>query len=121
MGRSPRKTPRATTPPTLQTAFLVGDVSPKACGWRIQLLRMSRGEIRDEFAPRIGMESKNLHSVESGRSYIRPRYAKQIYEQFGVDFDFIYYGEPRRLTVEMAQALLDAISDLPPPEPPDFN
>lgn len=107
----PRRAPRQ----SVQDAFLLGDVTTQAGGWRLQLIRSMEGQTREEFAPRIGMRASNLHSVESGKSYLRPKYAKLLYEEFDIDFDFIYYGDPRHLTVDIAVRLLNAADDLPPP------
>lgn len=108
--------PRRPPQQSLEQAFLAGDVSREACGWRLRLVRSTLGQTRDEFAPTIGMGSNNLHSVESGKSYLRPVYGKLLFENHDVNFDFIYYGDPRFLTVNLAARLLDAVEDLPPPE-----
>jgi hypothetical protein len=101
---------------SLQEAFLLGDVSSRASGWRVNLVRGVEHQTREEFAPRIGMKPSNLHSVESGKSYIRPKYAKALFQEFHVDFNFVYYGDPQHLPVRLAVQLLHQTEELPPPQ-----
>lgn len=102
--------------PAVREAFLLGDVSSRACGWRVRLVRSMVGWTLEEFAPTIGMTASNLHSVEVGKSYLRPGYAKLLREAYDVTFEFVYYGDSRLLTVGLAMELLDTVQRLPPPD-----
>lgn len=109
------KKPDAATARALANVFLLGDVSTFASGWRVALIRLSMGESRLAFGHRLNMKASALQAVEVGRSYLRPKYAKPLYEEIGFSFNFVYYGETRDLTLEQATELCRAADLLPPP------
>lgn len=97
----------------MTAAFRSGDVSRDACGARMRLVRAMRGETQEEFATQIGMKHKAYQSIEGGKAFLRPYYAKKVYDLTGVDANFIYFGSFAHLSVKLAGDLLQAASDQP--------
>ena len=97
----------------LRDLLRTGWVGPKACGYRVRLIREMTGASRPKFGEMIGgMKASALQAVEVGRAYLRPKYARDIFEHFDIDANFIYYGEPKFLTRERLEGLLEAAERL---------
>ena len=86
----------------MSTAFLTGDVTKGAVGFRVRLVRKMVGDTQEAFAPKIGMRHKGYQSVENGKAYLRSVHAKRIFDLWGVDANFIYFGEFAHLSVKLA-------------------
>lgn len=100
-------------PKQLRDLFRTGWVGPQAAGYRVQIIREMTGTNRPAFGGMIGgMKANALQAVEVGRAYLRPKYARAIFDRFDIDANFIYYGEPKFLTRERLEMLLDAAERL---------
>lgn len=87
--------------------------SAPAVGTRIALLRHMLGLKQSEFADTIGVLRGELGAWESGGRKPSIAKAKQILERYpGLTLDWIFLGDARHLTHEMAASLDEAAREL---------
>lgn len=76
-----------------------------ATGARIRRLRESKGFIRDEFGPMVGVSSRVIGNYETGKNLLPAETAIRIAELFGATLDWIYWGHagglPPKLLAEL--------------------
>lgn len=97
----------------LFTALNRGDVSERAVGARLKLLRYALGIkvgrtklTQKEMADLLGAEVNNYQHIERGKQYPRPHYIETLREKTGIDHNLIYAGDHKCLGPELTLAVL---------------
>ena len=83
-----------------------GDTSKEAIGQRVVATRLALGfPNAAKFAETIGAQRNTLAMVESGKNRLNVDYAIAMRRQFGVSFDWLYWGDRSSLPLRIAEAL----------------
>ncbi len=82
--------------------------SRAAVGERIRNIRLAKKMSQAEFGAKIGATQPQVRNWELGKTYPQPPEVAKLVELFGVDFNFIFMGDPGKVEFQ----LIDAISRL---------
>ena len=76
---------------------------------RLIAIRLSCELSKAEFADRIGVDRSSYTKMENGDKPILPHIASRIWEQFGVDMNYIYLGRMDGLSKNVSSKLIKAL------------
>ena len=78
----------------------LGDISTEATSFRMRAARMALGLSSKDMAEELGMPATSYGAYENGKAHPKLAAIRYLYRQYDINFDFILYGDFRRLPAE---------------------
>jgi transcriptional regulator with XRE-family HTH domain len=92
------------------------DISTEAASFRLRAARLSLGLTQKEMADEVGAKPGSYSTYETGRVHPPLAVIRHLYRAYNIDFNFILYGDFRRLPADTQERIFDALLELQSPE-----
>ena len=92
------------------------DISTEAASFRLRAARLSLGLTQKEMADEVGAKPGSYSTYETGRVHPPLAVIRHLYRAYNIDFNFILYGDFRRLPADTQEPIFDALLELQSPE-----
>jgi transcriptional regulator with XRE-family HTH domain len=89
-----------------------GDTSIEAASFRLRAARMALGVDQKTMAGVLDMPSSSYASYETAKAYPTIEVMRHFRQEHDISFDFVIYGDFRRLPVETAERVFAAMRDI---------
>jgi len=89
-----------------------GDTSIEAASFRLRAARMALGVDQKTMAAVLDMPSSSYASYETAKAYPTVEVMRHFRREHDISFDFVIYGDYRRLPVETADGVFAAMRDI---------
>jgi transcriptional regulator with XRE-family HTH domain len=89
-----------------------GDTSIEAASFRLRAARMALGVDQKTMAAALDMPSSSYASYETAKAYPSIEVMRHFRREHDISFDFVIYGDFRRLPVEIAERVFAAMRDI---------
>ena len=86
-----------------------GDTSIEAASFRLRAARMALGVDQKTMAAALDMPSSSYASYETAKAYPSIEVMRHFRREHDISFDFVIYGDYRRLPVETADQVFAAM------------
>jgi transcriptional regulator with XRE-family HTH domain len=93
-----------------------GDISTEATSFRMRACRMALGLSSKEMAAELGMPPTSYGAYENGKAHPKLAAIRHLYRQYDINFDFILYGDFRRLPADIQARVFDAMIEMQNPK-----
>lgn len=97
-----------------------GDSSNTAAGIRLVAGRVAAGLRQVDLSSQTGIKTNALSNMEKGRQFPSRAVMIHLFRSFGVDFNFLMYGDYSKLDPGLQDRIFDALQSLdsePGPSP----
>ena len=94
----------------------LGDISTEATSFRMRAARMALGMSSKDMAEELGMPATSYGAYENGKAHPKLAAIRYLYRQYDINFDFILYGDFRRLPAELQERVFDAMLEMQSPK-----
>jgi DNA-binding XRE family transcriptional regulator len=88
------------------------DTSIEAASFRLRAARMALGVDQKTMAAALDMPSSSYASYETAKAYPSIEVMRHFRREHDISFDFVIYGDFRRLPVETAERVFAAMRDI---------
>ena len=89
-----------------------GDTSIEAASFRLRAARMAIGVDQKTMAATLDMPSSSYASYETSKAYPTIEVMRHFRREHEISFDFLIFGDFRRLPVETAERVFAAMRDI---------
>jgi transcriptional regulator with XRE-family HTH domain len=93
-----------------------GDITTEATSVRMRASRMALGLNSKEMAEELGMPTTSYSAYENGKAHPKLAAIRYLYRQYDISFDFILYGDYRRLPADIQERIFDALLEMQTPK-----
>ena len=115
-GDAGRDTRRRVDHDEKQALARFADISTDATAWRMRASRMALGLNSKEMAEQLKMPTTSYSAYENGKAHPKLAAIRYLYRQYDISFDFILYGDFRRLPADLQQRIFDAMLSMQSPK-----
>lgn len=94
----------------------LSDISTEATSFRMRAARMALGLSSKDMAEQLGMPATSYGAYENGKAHPKLAAIRYLYRQYDINFDFILYGDFRRLPADIQERIFAAMLEMQSPE-----